>query len=226
MTSPDATAVPPLEFLHEDDLRTFEGWIKYQAFDLAALTDEERASVREMFDAAVNRRETARKVGRMKLKTRPGEYRYAVAVREGDDLWLTLWVRRSPKGEFFIFQPRGDRDWDPHASLHADGSFHMKSHDAKMLVQNRQPPASIKESEHLGAYLGHGPKSVGAVCDPADFTEVFEVPPGILGQRNGTVVVDLVAEPGVTPLAHPAEEVDRRLFTDTVPHVLIRIFRS
>jgi hypothetical protein len=229
MTSPDATAydtVPPLEFVHEDDLRTFEGWIKFQAIDLAALTDEERSAVRQIFDAAVQRRETARKVGRMKLTTRPGEYRYAVVVREGDDLWLTLWVLRSPKGEFFIFQPRGDRDWIPHTSLHADGSFHLKSHDEKMLAQKRQPPASITETEHLGAYGGHGPKSVGAGCDPSDFTDVFEVPPGILGPRNGTVVVDLLAKPDATPLAHPAEEVGRRLFTDTVPHVLIRIFRS
>ncbi len=37
----------------------------------------------------------------MKLAPIVGEHRYAVAVREGTDLWLTLWVRRSPKGEFF-----------------------------------------------------------------------------------------------------------------------------
>jgi len=217
-----------LDYVSEDDLATFDGWLKFQAIDLAALTEDGRAEVREMFDAAVKRREIARKVGRMKLKTQPGEYRYAVAVREGDDLWLTLWVKRSSKGEFFVFQPRGDRDWDPHSSLHEDGSFHMKSHDEKipMTVQQRQPPTSMKGTEHLGAYGGHVPKTVGAVCDPADFTEVFEAPSGILGPRNGMVVVDLLAEPDATPLDHPAEEIDRRLFTDSVPNVLIRIFRA
>jgi hypothetical protein len=217
-----------LDYVSEDDLATFDGWLKFHAIDLAALTEDKRAEVREMFDADVKRRETARKVGRMKLKARTGEYRYAVAIREGDDLWLALWVRRSPKGEFFIFQPRGDRDLNPHTSLHVDGSFHMKSYDEKipMTVQQRQPPTSMKGTEHLGAYGGHGPKTVGAVCDPADFTDVFEAPPGILGPRNGTVVVDLLAEPDAKPFDHPAEEVDRRLFTDSVPNVLIRIFRS
>jgi hypothetical protein len=62
------------------------------------------------------------KVGLMKLKLMAsGEYRYAVAVRDEDaNLWLTLWVSRSQKGEFFIFIPRGDRDWDPHTSYHID----------------------------------------------------------------------------------------------------------
>jgi hypothetical protein len=64
----------PLEFISEDDLRAFEEWLEYQAIDLAALTAEEAAAVGEMFDDAAKRRETARKVGRMKLK-RPGESR-------------------------------------------------------------------------------------------------------------------------------------------------------
>ena len=56
------------EFIGEDDLRAFEGWLKYQAIDVAALTKEELTLVREEFDAATKRRDTARKVGRMKLK--------------------------------------------------------------------------------------------------------------------------------------------------------------
>jgi hypothetical protein len=31
-----------------------------------------------------------------------------MAVREGSDLWLTLWVRRSWRGEFFVMVPRGN----------------------------------------------------------------------------------------------------------------------
>src|SRR5205807_8947496 len=58
----------------------------------------------------------------MKLQPVPGEHRYAVAVREGSDLWLALWIRRSRKGEFFIMVPRGDRDWDVHTSYHLDGN--------------------------------------------------------------------------------------------------------
>lgn len=216
---------PTLEYVSEDDLSTYEGWLKYQAINLSALTEEEATGVREMFDDAVKRRKTARKVGRMKLNVQPGESKYAVAIRDGEDLWLALWVRRSPKPEFFVFQPCGDRDWNPHNSLHTDGTFHVKSHDRAMLRYQRQRPDSIKESEHLGGYMGYGPKVAGAVCDPADFTAVFEAPPGILGPRNGTVTVDFLEHPDAQALSHPGEEVGRHLFDDAVPHVLIRVFR-
>jgi len=70
----DATSndgFPTLEYISEDDLDTLDDWLKYQAIDLLALTDEDAAGVRELFEAAVRARQTARKVGRMKLKARP-----------------------------------------------------------------------------------------------------------------------------------------------------------
>ena len=43
----------------------------------------------------------------MKLKLLPaGEHRYAVAIQEGSDLWLTLWIRRNAKPELFVMVPR------------------------------------------------------------------------------------------------------------------------
>ena len=93
------------EFMSENDLQTFEGWLRYQAPD-ATPTPEELVILRRVFEETRERRAISPKVGLMKLQ--PGEYRYAVAVREGSDLWLTLWVRRSRTGEFFIMVPRGD----------------------------------------------------------------------------------------------------------------------
>jgi hypothetical protein len=98
---------PALEYISEDDLETFDGWLKYQAIDPSSLTEEDVAGLREIFNDAVKTRETARKVGRMKLKAQPGESKYAVAIRDGEAFWLALWVRRSPKPEFFVFQPCG-----------------------------------------------------------------------------------------------------------------------
>jgi hypothetical protein len=227
MAEDAAMRFPPLDYISEDELNTYEGWLKYQAIDLSALNGDEAADVRGMFDEAVKRRETARKVGRMKLK-RLGDSLYAVAIRDGSDLWLALWVKRSRIGEFFIFHPTADGDWNPHTSLHTDGMFHLKSHGrATLPPQQKQPPTAIKGTEHLGGYMGCAPKEIGAVCDAQDFTGVFEAPAGILGPRNGQVTVDLI-EPGSSaqPLSHPAEEVARHLFTDAAPHVLIRIFRS
>jgi hypothetical protein len=161
----------------------------------------------------------------MKLRNLPGEHRYGVAFRDGSDLLLTLSVRRSPKGEFFVMMPRADRSWNPHTSYHLDGTVHSKSFDRKLgaPLPKRQPlTGNFKGTEHLGAYAGHGPKQVGAKCDPAAFSGIVEVAPGVLGPRDGRVVVDLV-EPGCEPLSWPGEVVQKAVFQEIVPWVVIRI---
>ena len=216
------------EFISEDDLKTFEAWLRYQAICITTTAQEELTEWRHIFEEARKRSATSPKVGLMKLQPVPGEYRYAVAVREGSDLWLTLWVRRSRKGEFFIMLPRGDQDWDPHTSYHLDGTLHMKSYHRKHLPpQKRQPLTSeFRGSEHLGVYWGHGPKSVGAICDPTVFSGVVEVAPGVLGPRDGGITVDLV-EPGHEPIAFPWDQiVTRQVFTDIIPWVVITVGSS
>ena len=216
------------EFISEDDLQTFDGWLRYQAVDVAKTTPEELAIWRGFFEEARQRSAASPKVGLMKLQPVAGEHRYAVAVREDADLWLTLWVRRSRKGEFFVMMPRGDQDWDPHTSYHLDGTLHMKSHDHKMLPpQKRQPlMGAFRGSEHLGAYYGHAPKGVGAICDPAAFSGVVEVAAGVLGPRHGGVTVDLV-EPDHQPTDPPLTRiVTRRVFTDVTPWVVITVGSS
>src|SRR6478672_11286842 len=83
------------EFISEDDLETFEGWLRYQGFDAATLAPDDLAEWRDLFDKVRKDSLATPKVGLMKLPRIPGEYRYAVAVRDGSDLWLTLWVKRS-----------------------------------------------------------------------------------------------------------------------------------
>jgi ribosomal protein L30 len=151
-----------MEFISEDDLNTFEGFLRYQGVDASASTPAELAMWRGYFDEAMASKLTGPKVGLMKLP-QPipnGEYRYAVAFREGSDLWLTLWVKRSPKGEFFVMMPRGNRAWDVHNSYHLNGTKHMKSHGRKVLsIMKGQPLTdAFRGTEHLGAFGGHGPK--------------------------------------------------------------------
>jgi hypothetical protein len=210
------------DFISEDDLETFEGWLRYQGFDAATLTSEELAEWCDIFDKARKDSLASPKVGLMKLRPVPGEHRYAVAVREGPDLWLTLWVRRSKRGEFFVMVPRNDPGWDVHTSYHLDGTLHMKSFGHKTMSSKLQPlTGTFRGTAHLGANGGHGPKRVGAICDPADFSGVVEVAPGVLGPRDGTVVVDLV-EPGCEPITW-WNVVQQEVFRDTVPWVVIRV---
>jgi hypothetical protein len=96
--------------------------------------------------------------------------------------------------------PRGDKDWNIHTSYHADGALHTKSHGRKNLPARKlqSPSAAFKGAETLISFAGYGPKTVGAICDPSAFSEVVEIPSGLLGPRDGQITVDLV-QPGCEP---------------------------
>lgn len=97
--------------------------------------------------------------------------------------------------------PSGNPEWDYHNSYHLNGSKHMKGRGRKTNFPKKGQAltGSFRGTEHLGAFGGHSPKSLGAVCDPKAFSGVLEVPPGLLGPANGMVIVDLV-EPNFDPL--------------------------
>jgi hypothetical protein len=211
------------DFISEDDLLTFDGWMRYQATDPATSTPEELRMWRSYFDEGLRLRESSSKVGLMRLQPVPGEQKYAVAIRDGSNLWLTMWVRCSRKGEIFIMYPRGNREWDAHASYHLDGTLHQKSHGLKGLCQKRQPlTAAFRGSEHLGAYGGHGIGS-GAVCDPKAFDGVIVVEPRILGPIHGSVAFDLV-EPGYVPKPDPGVRERQIFLRGARPSVIITLY--
>jgi hypothetical protein len=68
------------DFISEDDLQTFEGWLRYQAVSPASA--DELEVWRRLFEEARHRSATAPKVGLMKLQPVAGEYRPYVGARE------------------------------------------------------------------------------------------------------------------------------------------------
>jgi len=71
--------------------------------------------------------------------------KYAIAVRDEGNLFVFMWVKRSMIGEVFAFMPRPhDSSINAHASYHADGRYHVKSHNMddrnKIMYQKKQKP--------------------------------------------------------------------------------------
>jgi hypothetical protein len=85
------------DFISEDDLRTLEGWLKYQGVDPATITPGEQKMWQDYFEEARRLSDANPKVGLMKRQRVPGEQKYAVAIKDGSDLWLTMWVRCSSR---------------------------------------------------------------------------------------------------------------------------------
>jgi hypothetical protein len=219
------------EFNSEDDPDTFEGWMRCQAVDIETLTPSDKEMWYGYYIESKERSLASRKVGLMNLEPKPCEYQYAVAVREGINLWLILWIRTSQKGEIFILIPQsylipqGNRKWDPHTSYHSDGTLHWKSFGKARRSRKCQPlTAAFQGTEELLRIGGFEPKEVGAICKPTDFTRVVEVPPGVLGLRDGTVVVDLV-EPNNEPSPFSSTPLVRQeVFKETIPWIMVRVF--
>jgi len=220
-------ASPTSEFISEDDLEVFEKWLKYQGAPRETLAPEELEEWGRAFDEVRKSAGATPKVGLMKIRRAPGEHAYAVAVRD-DGLWLALWVKRNKRGEVFILVPRGDRTWDAHTSYHRDGTVHSKSHGKKFMERKRQPLTdAFRGTEPIEVTGGYGPKKVGAVCNPNDFTGVIEIPPRILGPRHGGISTDLV-EPGCNPVSHGEtwKIVERMIFKEVSPWLVISVMSS
>src|SRR5260370_35510785 len=90
-------------------------------------------------------------------------------LNQCSDLWVTLWVRRSPKGEFFVMMPRSDQDWTPHASYHLDGTVHMKSF------------SNISRPQHLRPYVPF----LGEATHPRCGCEGYPDWPGRASSKEG-----------------------------------------
>ena len=207
----------------------FDDWLRRQQLpDAASIPTEQLALLRAMYEEASAR---AAKVTRWTPRARssPADDLYAVAVRDDADVWLLTWVRRSKKNEFFMMLPRPDHSMDAHATLHADGLFHLKGAGFTDWEKQRQKPdADFKGHVQLTMtpISLAGARAVKAVCDPAHFNDVFELTPSDLAVDECAVAVDIV-ERGGPALAKPwSRIVKQRRHTGHVPEVLITIWES
>ena len=159
---------------------------------------------------------------------------YAVAARDGNDLFLVLRIRRSSKGEIFTLIPTGRsgdewKKWNPHASFHADGQYHHKSFDRKMLVKKAQrPDLAFTGTMNLLQIpvSADRVRNFGVPCDPAAFAEVFELNLGNMPSKDYTthLAVDL-SEPAGKPIITPGGTVlGQAVFKDAIPWILATWF--
>jgi hypothetical protein len=162
------------------------------------------------------------------------ERMFAVAVRDGKDLFLWIRIRRSAKRELFYMIPTGRDDddwkeWNPHGSLHKDGSFHHKSFDQKIFPKKVQKPdPSFKGSLNMitRPIASHEPRAFGVTCDPAKFSEVMEVPVSMLSPKKYETQVSIdVTEPGGPPSINTSDGqiLAQQAFKDSSPWILVSV---
>src|SRR5262249_55226396 len=120
------------------------------------------------------------------------------------------------------------RKWNPHVSLHRDGGFHHKSYDRKLPLPKkvRAPDAGFKGSLHVlqRPSACHEPRSFGVMCDPAEFSDVMEIPIGMLSQKEYEtyVSVDFTDAHGAPSFnTSEGQILAQHAFKDALPWILV-----
>jgi hypothetical protein len=169
------------------------------------------------------------------------ETRYVIAVSGSDGLFEFMSVRRSIKWsgacEFFavLSRPhdRCNRPINAHASYHADGTYHIKTHEKrglpKIMTHRRQKPDQhFRGTEHLLAQKiapWHA-RDIGIPCDPTKYADVFEIPVAAL--REGEVITRVSADvvsPGYSPNLGPDIRIIRqREYQDAFPFIVVTLY--
>ena len=113
------------DFTSEDDLNNFDRYLRYQGIDPKTTKPDVLAQYREAFDQAMAKRLATPPMGEIfkpkNAGAKRGEFKIAVAVRDGEQLLQTMTVRRDHKGDVYVIYPR--QEGNPHASYHRDGTF-------------------------------------------------------------------------------------------------------
>ena len=152
---------------------------------------------------------------------------YAVAVRDGEELYLLIIVNREGDNVYVNSLRPAVPEWNPHASYHASGQHHVKSFNHRSFVRCRQRPDQNFRGIAAVEHLVIGPSNHRAInwpCRLSDFHDVFEIAQCDL-PKAGRLCVDL-AEPGAAP-GMPflgAKIVRQASFKDRVPWILVTLW--
>jgi len=157
---------------------------------------------------------------------------YAVAVRDGNELFLFLTIARAPAGDVYVNILHGQngpewKPWEPHASYHASGQHHQSSFDRKGLVFKRQrPDQNFRGAENVVTmpFPASEAHRLNKPCNSADFHSVLEISTNDLAAANTDISID-VAAPNAGAIIRPGAKIIQQIeFKDAVPWILVTVF--
>jgi hypothetical protein len=170
---------------------------------------------------------------RERIQRRRIESMFAVAIRDGKDLFLWFRIRRAIQGDIYYMIPTGRsgaewKKWNPHGSQHKDGRYHNKSFGQKIFPRQRQKPDSKfkgTETMVIRPTAAHEPRAFGVTCDPAEFLDVMEVPASLLSAETYKTHISIdLTEPGSQPIITPGSQVlAQHAFKDAIPLILVSV---
>jgi hypothetical protein len=154
---------------------------------------------------------------------------YAVAVRDGPELFLFCRIRRTVTGDVYILPPRSDSNWNPHVTYHASGHSPVKPDDPPYHVSHWQRPDPHFQRTRPMSIMGIAAAEPGLTnmpCKVEDYAEVFEISVSDLKPEIGRTMLSVdLTEPSGQPIISPGARVLRQaIFQDAIPWIMITLF--
>jgi hypothetical protein len=141
------------------------------------------------------------------------------------------WVRREPKGDVYVNWPRDDLKWKPHASFHASGQHHQKSHNRKMALAHCEKP----DANFRGARMVAGtpisadePRTINRPCELVAFGGVVEIPLSELRleKYRNMITVEIVEPNHVADIVPNGRIVRQAVFKDAMPWIVVTLWET
>jgi hypothetical protein len=153
---------------------------------------------------------------------------YAVAVRDGAELFLICRIRRTVTGDVYVLPPRHDPRWNPHVTYHATGHAHANPDDPPYHVSHWQRPGTdFQGTRAMGtmAITASEPRLINAPCKVEDYADVFEISVSeFRPEMGGTMLsVDLTAPSGQPSIAPGVRVLRQAIFQDATPWIMITV---
>jgi hypothetical protein len=156
---------------------------------------------------------------------------FAVAIRDGEDLFLWIRIRRAKDGDVYcmLATAREWKKWNPHGSHHESGESHYKSFGKIRRSSRRQKPdANFRGTEDFLTtdIRCDTVREVGRICNPKEFLEVMEVPATLISPKNPRetcVSVQLTEPDGKADIAPNCEILKQKAFKDSIPWILVSV---
>ena len=160
----------------------------------------------------------------------PNSHEYAIAIKDGADLFLIFTIAKSAKDDFYVNFNGQSSDHKPHSSYHQSGQLHHKSHNRKVFpIRKRQSTKNFSGSEVIittSIKQGDG-KAWNVKCEPKNYADIMVIDDKIITPKFGYNFEVEILEPGTDPWisTYPyAKVIQQQIFKKHSPWIVATLY--
>lgn len=158
--------------------------------------------------------------------------RYAIAIKDANELFLFLNINRSKQGDVYVNFNEHHPSHKPHSSYHSSGQLHHKSSNHYMFPIRKQqkPDINLKGFESIittSIRKGDG-RAWNIKCEPKDYLDIMIIPDEIITPEFGLQFKIEIVEAGKQSWASTYPNIkiiQQQVFDKNVPCIIASLYQ-